>query len=59
MPWPYLPTLVLAEASAVVIEALYVRWLGVVHPWRWSLAANAASLAIGFLIMEILVRFAV
>lgn len=56
--WPYLPTLVLAEAFAVVGEALYVRWLGVAHAWRWSLAANAASLGIGFLILEALARLA-
>ena len=49
--WPYLPTLVLAEAFAVVVEALYARWLGVQRPWRWSLAANAASLGIGYFVL--------
>lgn len=49
--WPYLPTLLLAEAFAVAVEALYVRWLGVRRPWAWSLAANSASLGIGLLIL--------
>ena len=49
--WPYVPTLLLAEAFAVVAEAVYVRWLGVSHPWRWSLAANAASALLGGLIL--------
>ena len=49
--WPYLPTVLLAETFAVVAEALYVRWLGVEHPWRWSLAANAASWGIGTLVI--------
>ncbi len=57
--WPYLPTLVLAEAFAVAIEALYVRRLGIVRPWRWSLAANAASLGGGLGVLELLARFAV
>ncbi len=55
--WPYLPTLVLAEAFAVAVEALYVRRLGVERPWAWSLAANAASLGIGLLILMVLARF--
>lgn len=52
--WPYLVTLVLAETFAVVAEALYARWVGVGHPWRWSLAANAASWGIGALIFLLL-----
>ena len=51
--WPYLLTVLLAETFAVVAEALYVRWLGVEHPWRWSLAANAASLGIGAGVMAL------
>jgi len=42
----------------VAIEALYGRCPDVARPWRWPLAANAASLGIGFLIFEGLARLA-
>ncbi|MFO0612917.1 MAG: hypothetical protein U0414_10035 [Polyangiaceae bacterium] len=40
---------VVAESFAVVIEGLYLRWLGKKHPFLWALAANASSVALGML----------
>ena len=37
----------LLESVAVGGEMLYLRVLGVMRPWRWSLLANAASFGTG------------
>jgi len=37
-----------AEAFAVLAEAAYFAALGMRHPVRWSLLANAASVTVGF-----------
>ena len=47
--WPYLPTAILAETFAVLVEAHFAKWLGVSNPWLWSILANASSLGIGLL----------
>ena len=36
----YLPMVLLAEAFAVTVEALWLHRHQVKHPWRWSLAAK-------------------
>lgn len=50
VPLPYLGSIVLAESFAVVVEAIYFRFLlrrpGV---WVWALAANGASFGTGLL----------
>lgn len=37
-----------AETFAVVVEGGIGRLVGLDRPWRWSLTANAASVALGF-----------
>ncbi len=43
----YLGMIIVAEAFAVLTEALWLRRFGVCHALAWSLFANAASVAIG------------
>jgi hypothetical protein len=47
----YWPMIALAEAFAVGVEALYMHAEGVRGALWWSLAANAASLILGVLIL--------
>lgn len=47
--WPgrYHQGVLVAEAFAVIVEALYLRRFGALRrAWAWSLAANAASVAV-------------
>jgi hypothetical protein len=59
--WFVIPTLwegdywwlvVVAESFAVIVEAVYLTMLGVSRwrAWLWSLAANGASVGLGFLV---------
>jgi hypothetical protein len=51
-PWesaPYVPTLLAAEAFAIGGESLWGKAFGVSHPLRWSLIANASSVAVGMI----------
>jgi hypothetical protein len=51
-PWiGYWPMVALAELFAVGVEAAYIRAEGVRHGVVWSLAANAASFALGIAIL--------
>jgi hypothetical protein len=45
----YWGMVVLAEAFAVGVEALWLRTHGVRHALRWSLLANVASVTLGLL----------
>lgn len=47
LPLPYWPMVGLAEVSAVVAEALWLRVCGGRHTAAWSLLANSASLTLG------------
>jgi hypothetical protein len=40
---------VVAETFAVAAEAYYLAQFKVLRPWRWALAANAASVVLGLL----------
>lgn len=50
VPIAYWPMVALAEAFAVVVEAAWLRVNRVSHPVRWSVIANASSVAVGLLI---------
>lgn len=43
----YLGMVLVAEAFAVITEAVWLRRFGVRHAFWWSLLANASSVAIG------------
>ena len=46
---PYVPMVLAAELFAVVVETVWLRRFGVRHALLWSLAANGASVGLGFL----------
>lgn len=45
--WRYASLVALAETFAVLVEAVYLRLLGVKRAFVWSLGANAASVTLG------------
>lgn len=53
LPWaggPYVPLVIVAEAFAVIVEALWGRLWRVQRPWKASLLANTASVCLGLTI---------
>jgi len=55
-PWesaPWWVCFVAAETFAVVAEGAMGKCVGLPRPWLWSLAANGASVAVGWLINEL------
>ncbi len=53
LPWasgPYVMLILIAEAFAVIVEALWGRWWGVRSPWRVSFLANASSFSAGLVL---------
>lgn len=49
IPGDYLTMVAIAEAFAVLVEALWLRAWGLERPLTWALFANAASLSVGLL----------
>ncbi|HRI65804.1 MAG TPA: hypothetical protein PK156_16270 [Polyangium sp.] len=45
----YVLMIIVAEVFAVVMEALYFRFLRLPNPWRWSFIANMASFGLGMI----------
>lgn len=54
LPWPYWTMVGCAEAFAVVVEAVWLRWNEVRRPLGTSLVANAASFTVGLFLRELL-----
>jgi hypothetical protein len=55
-PWQTAPwelCFLAGETFAVVAEGALGRLAGLRHPWLWSLAANASSVAVGMVIQEV------
>ena len=44
--WRYV---VLAEGIAILMETIWLRWLGIDRPLKWALLANISSLSLGLL----------
>lgn len=56
LPWaamPYAASVILAEAFAISVEAIWGRAWHVRRPWMASLIANALSASIGMLVRDV------
>ena len=52
-PSQYWPTVAVAEAVVVAVEAAFAKVLGVRDAWLWSLCANATSVGLGLLVIQL------
>jgi hypothetical protein len=48
LPLPYVPMVVCAEAFAILVEGVILRFFAVDYALFWSLGANLTSVALGF-----------